>query len=424
MNGVGIVRIATAGFDHRKQRPGRIFDHCNPAARSDCRGRRVYFAPLGLDAGDSGVEVSNRHASDPLGDIFAGPDRIRVQHAAYQLALMADQQVGIRPAEAEHGSRPLELPAEQLFIETTGLRRRVSQQISPYDLAVVLDVGRSVRDGRQVEVYACTAGEARDQSGTQQSDSGQQMNSPAQPKDEDGDATLLTRIAHRAQHGGMRRARTVAALLIAAAGTATASPLFEDREAIEVVLQGPFAALHEDMGSREQLPFTLSAEGVDHNVKVRLRGKSRLQVCRFPPLRLNFKKSATDDTVFATQDKLKLVVPCNWSGRAHKDLVEEYAAYRIFNLLSDASYRVRLLHALFIDPDDRSLEDKGPRYAFVLEATEALAERFDGEEAEKPEVALWLVRSTATRERLRIPVPDRQYGLVDGDRTGRDRLLP
>ena len=186
----------------------------------------------------------------------------------------------------------------------------------------------------------------------------------------------------------MRRARIAAALLIAAAGTAIAAPVFEDDEAMDIVLLGPFGVLYDDMSSREQLPFTLSAEGIDHSIKVRLRGKSRLQVCRFPPLRLNFKKSATDDTVFATQDKLKLVVPCNWATRAHKDLVEEYAAYRIFNLLSDASYRVRLLRGLFLDPDDKSLEEKGPRYAFLLEATEAMAERLDGEEAELAEVAL------------------------------------
>ena len=186
----------------------------------------------------------------------------------------------------------------------------------------------------------------------------------------------------------MRRARIAAALLLVAAGTTTGAPLFEGDEPIEIALRGPFGMLHADMDSREQLPFTLSAEGINHSVKVRLRGKSRLQVCRFPPLRLNFKKSATDDTVFATQDKLKLVVPCNWSTRAHKDLVEEYAAYRIFNLLSDASYRVRLLHTLFIDPDDKDLEEKGPRYAFLLEATGTMAERFDGEEAEIAEVAL------------------------------------
>ena len=85
--------------------------------------------------------------------------------------------------------------------------------------------------------------------------------------------------------------------------------------------------------------------------------------------------------MFAGQDKLKLVVPCNFSTRAHKDLVEEYAAYRILNLLTAASYRVRLLHALFSDPDDPELAQRGARYSFVIESTESLEARLDKEEA-------------------------------------------
>lgn len=183
-------------------------------------------------------------------------------------------------------------------------------------------------------------------------------------------------------------ARATIALLLANPVLASAAALFDDDAAIEVELSGPFSEVHEDTDSREQRPFSLRAEEVDHAIKVRLRGKSRIQVCRFPPLRLNFKKSETADTVFAGQDKLKMVVPCNFSTRANKDLVEEYAAYRIFNLLTEASYRVRLLHAQFRDPGDDGLEQAGKRYAFVIESTEAIAERLDGEEAEYPGVSL------------------------------------
>ena len=207
---------------------------------------------------------------------------------------------------------------------------------------------------------------------------------------EDGDATLLTHDAHRAQHVEMRRclACLTIGLLLASMAAARAAPLFDGDTAIHVELSGPFSALQEDTSARDQLPFVLRAENVEHAIKVRIRGKSRLRVCRFPPLRLNFKKGSVADTVFAGQDKLKLVVPCSMSTRSEKDLVEEYAAYRIFNLLSDASYRVRLLHAQFSDPDDKELEERGRRYAFLIESTEALAERLNGEEADLAEVSL------------------------------------
>ena len=40
---------------------------------------------------------------------------------------------------------------------------------------------------------------------------------------------------------------------------------------------------------------------------------------------MNFRKSEVDDTLFADQDKLKLVVPCHTLERAEKNVVEEYA---------------------------------------------------------------------------------------------------
>ena len=168
-----------------------------------------------------------------------------------------------------------------------------------------------------------------------------------------------------------------------------AAPLFENSAVLDVTLEGPLAELMRETESREQLPFVLRAEGTEHAIKVRLRGKSRLRVCDFLPLRLNFRKSAVDDTIFADQDKLKLVVPCHASERAEKDLVEEYAVYRLFNLLTPASYRVRLLRMTFTDTAPGGENQR--LHAFLLEPKEALAARLGGREAELPEVSLsWL----------------------------------
>ena len=168
-----------------------------------------------------------------------------------------------------------------------------------------------------------------------------------------------------------------------------AAPLFEGSAVMDATLEGPLAELMRDAESREQLPFVLRAGGKEHAIKIRVRGKSRLRVCDFLPLRLNFKKSEVGGTVFAEQDKLKLVVPCQTSERAEKNLVEEYAVYRLFNLLTPASYRVRLLRMTFTDT---SREDDSTRlHAFLLEPGEQLAERLGGEESEQPEVSLsWL----------------------------------
>ncbi len=180
----------------------------------------------------------------------------------------------------------------------------------------------------------------------------------------------------------------ITAVLLAAAPL-PAAPLFEDPTVLDATLEGPLAELMREPERREQLPFMLHAEETEHAIKVRLRGKSRLRVCDFLPLRLNFRKSDVSGTVFAEQDKLKLVVPCHTSERAVKNLIEEYAVYRMFNLLTPASYRVRLLRMTFTDT---ARDGESTRlHAFLLEPEKQLAGRLDGQESELPEVSLsWL----------------------------------
>ena len=73
---------------------------------------------------------------------------------------------------------------------------------------------------------------------------------------------------------------------------------------------GPLAAAVSDKRNRAELPFILVVDGHKYSIKVRVRGKSRVRTCAFPPLRLNFSSIDTINTVFAVQDKLKLVTHC------------------------------------------------------------------------------------------------------------------
>ena len=143
---------------------------------------------------------------------------------------------------------------------------------------------------------------------------------------------------------------------------------------------GPLGALI-DSESTDELPFALRADGEDHQIQVRLRGKSRLRVCDFPPLRLNFVASAVEGTLFEDQDKLKLVTHCRRRGQAEQDVLLEYAAYRILNVITDASYRVRLVRIRYVDTDDDE-DTIGPKYGFLIESRESLGERIGIEPAE------------------------------------------
>jgi len=169
---------------------------------------------------------------------------------------------------------------------------------------------------------------------------------------------------------------------------AGAASLFEDQAVLEAELIGPLQRVMRSKSQPEEHPFVLRVEGRDLPLDVRLRGKSRLAQCSFPPLRLDFERSATPQTAFEGQNVLKLVTHCSNSSSGEQNLLEEYLAYRIFNLLSDFSFRVRLLHMTYTDTDGRRDRDARQRYAFVIEPAEQLAARLEAVPLDIPAVSL------------------------------------
>ncbi len=151
------------------------------------------------------------------------------------------------------------------------------------------------------------------------------------------------------------------AALVVWAQVAAASPLFDDDAVLEVTLSGPFGQLFEDKDLLEYRPFVLELAGSIHNVEVRLRGHSRRRVCEFPPLRVKFSEDGR---------KLKLVTHCRNYDRGEQDLLEEYLAYRIYNLLTDHSYRVRLVQLSYKDTTHSLPQEASPRYGFFIEPRE------------------------------------------------------
>jgi len=164
-----------------------------------------------------------------------------------------------------------------------------------------------------------------------------------------------------------------------------ATDLFEDNAILEVTMTGSLTQLFRHKEDEQAFPFVLRAEGKERNIMASARGNSRKKVCYFPPIKLEFDQSTGDDSIFSGQKSLKLVTHCNKSANAHDNLIEEFIAYRIFNLLSDASYRVRLLNINYIDTENKRSTQKP---AFVIESNKSLAQRNNGELASLPAVSL------------------------------------
>lgn len=168
-------------------------------------------------------------------------------------------------------------------------------------------------------------------------------------------------------------------LVLTCCGTVhAAGSLFDSHEILNVDLRGPLAETIRDKKERSEYPFTLSVDGTDVPVAVRVRGNSRVKVCRFPPLRIDFLPEVAEGTAFEGQGKLKLVTHCKAAARYEQNLLEEYAAYRIFAALSDVAFRTRLLRIRYFDTDQADHEPL-IRYGFVIESDKQLAARTQGE---------------------------------------------
>ena len=178
----------------------------------------------------------------------------------------------------------------------------------------------------------------------------------------------------------MRPSRFLLLLLagLAAVNNCQAAGLFDSGAILEITLAGPLSAVIGDAEHRREHSFSLELDGATVPVAVRLRGKSRVELCNFPPLRLNFAPDSVKDTLFAGQNKLKLVTHCKSGDDYEQNVLEEFLAYRLVNVLTDISVRTRLLRVSYVDTDKPG---KAPvtRFAFLVEPDEKVAERVGGQ---------------------------------------------
>lgn len=171
--------------------------------------------------------------------------------------------------------------------------------------------------------------------------------------------------------------------LIVSCVPAAGAPLFESDEVLGLRLEGPLREVMRDRApEQEERLFTLTVDGEELEVAVRARGRFRRANCNFLPLRLNFKKKAVKGTAFAGQDKLKLVTHCKNSRAYEQNTLEEFNIYRFFNLVTDASFRVRLAKINYVEGDKQT-----EKFGFLIESQDALSERINGSSEETQKIA-------------------------------------
>ena len=150
-------------------------------------------------------------------------------------------------------------------------------------------------------------------------------------------------------------------------------------------LRSDFSAIRIDTTGEPQyhdgelIYYTADGTSKKFSVKVRIRGNFRRKPenCSFPPVMVNFKKDEVKNTLFDNQDKLKLVTPC----QNEEDVFSEYTIYKMYNLVTDKSLKVRLVKMLYFDTGrGKKVFEK---HSFFIEDEKSLMERNESLELNK-----------------------------------------
>jgi len=159
-------------------------------------------------------------------------------------------------------------------------------------------------------------------------------------------------------------------------------PLFQDHSIFRAVLTAPLSQVYAQRTQDVRIYFPGQWSYTNENgttqrldVGIRTRGIFRRGHCKTPPLQLNFKKAQVKGTLFAGQNKLKMVVPCLLGPEATQNLVLEYLAYRTFQILTDKSFGTRLIRLSYLDSDEKLTP--WTDLVFVIEDDGDLAKRLD-----------------------------------------------
>jgi hypothetical protein len=115
----------------------------------------------------------------------------------------------------------------------------------------------------------------------------------------------------------------------------------------------------------------LDSSSINDQILIEVRGHFRRGYCYLPPLKLIYKKNPS--AAFYKLKMLKLVSACMPSKNDDQNLLKEYMVYKIYNMLTDNSFRVRLLNMNY--KDSSGVKKTITEHAFLVEDISQLAKR-------------------------------------------------
>lgn len=154
--------------------------------------------------------------------------------------------------------------------------------------------------------------------------------------------------------------------------------IFGNDDLLQITLKYDITSFIREKHKGEYLDSELTIHYKDNspvvkNIRLKARGNFRRGQCMFPPIYLNFKTDPIKNMELEGTRKIKIVTHCSQSKNNQLYLLREYLAYKLYNVLSDHSFRVRLLDITYIDTGKKQKNYRN--YGFIIEPVELVAKR-------------------------------------------------
>lgn len=198
--------------------------------------------------------------------------------------------------------------------------------------------------------------------------------------------------------------------------------IFEALEPLHCSLTFNIKEFRKEKFSNEKLPAILTYHkndsiSIDKDIFIEARGVSRKTICSFPPIKLKLKKTSFDDPYFDQIKNQKLVTHCKNSKGFDQYLLKEYLVYKLYNILSERSFKVRLMKINYIDSENKV--KPFTRYAFLIEDKKIMAKRNNSTLLKQETLGMMHISKT---DMMQLSLFQFMIGNVDWSITGRHNI--
>lgn len=175
----------------------------------------------------------------------------------------------------------------------------------------------------------------------------------------------------------------------------TSADIFDDTEPMRITLTFDIKKYQREKFKGEYMPVHFlyqfnDSVYLEKEMRLKARGKFRRSYCNLAPFWLNIRKADVANENLQDTKRMKIVTNCKGSKAYNEYVLKEYLCYKIYNVISPVSFRVRLLKMKYVDTGRKNKVSEG--WAFMIEPEEMLAERHDALAVQNDKLSMSLMK--------------------------------